>query len=512
MDQIVNVNEFQGLAKRALPKMYYDFYSGGAEDEHTLKENVEAFTRIMFRPRVLVDVSKIDTSTRILGYPISSPIMIAPTAMHMLAHPQGETQQLRVTLSCLFFFVNIQIVSFMASCTIEEVASSGNAVKFLQIYVYKQREVTAQMVKRAEKAGFKALVLTVDVPKLGRREADIKNKLISPKLKKFEGLFSTELRPSEGSGMEAVASRGLDASFSWKDIEWLRSITKLPIVVKGILTREDGEIATARAAAACNTIMIVSYMSSCTIEEVASSCNAVRFLQIYVFKKHEIAQMVIRAEKAGFKAIVLTNAPRIGKREADIKNKMISPQLKNFGGLFPTEVQPIKGSGLETLSSTALDSSFGWKDIEWLRSITKLPILIKGILTREDALKAVEAGVDGIVISNHGGRQLDYSPATITVLEEVVHVVRGRIPVLFDGGVRRGTDVFKALALGAQAVLIGRPLAYALAAKGEDGVKQGIEMLKNEFELTMALSGSPTIGDITRNHVKAEAERLHSML
>nr|VDC72628.1 unnamed protein product [Brassica rapa] len=367
MDQIVNVNEFQGLAKRALPKMYYDFYSGGAEDEHTLKENVEAFTRIMFRPRVLVDVSKIDTSTRILGYPISSPIMIAPTAMHMLAHPQGETQQLRVTLSCLFFFVNIQIVSFMASCTIEEVASSGNAVKFLQIYVYKQREVTAQMVKRAEKAGFKALVLTVDVPKLGRREADIKNKLISPKLKKFEGLFSTELRPSEGSGMEAVASRGLDASFSWKDIEWLRSITKLPI-------------------------------------------------------------------------------------------------------------------------------------------------LIKGILTREDALKAVEAGVDGIVISNHGGRQLDYSPATITVLEEVVHVVRGRIPVLFDGGVRRGTDVFKALALGAQAVLIGRPLAYALAAKGEDGVKQGIEMLKNEFELTMALSGSPTIGDITRNHVKAEAERLHSML
>ncbi|KAL0817019.1 hypothetical protein Bca101_073463 [Brassica carinata] len=707
--KIVNVNEFQELAKQALPKIYYDFYSGGAEDQHTLKENVEAFTRIMFRPRVLVDVSKIDTSTRILGYPISSPIMIAPAAMHMLAHPEGETAAAKAAAACN----TIMIVSFMASCTIEEVASSCNTVKFLQIYVYKQREVTAQMVKRAEKAGFKAIVLTVDVPKLGRREADIKNKLISPKLKNFEGLFSTELRPSEGSGMEAVASRGLDASFSWKDIEWLRSITKLQILVKGILTREDalkaveagvdgivvsnhgarqldyspatitvleevvhvvgrripvlleggirrgtdvfkalalgakavligrpvvyglvakddlvgdllpeqnpwgwigrpvvyelaakgedrmdqivnvnefqemakralpkmyydyfnggaedehtvkenveafhrimfrprvlvdvskidmstsvlgypisapimiapvallklahpeGEIATARAAAACNTIMIVSYMSSCTIEEVASSCNAVRFLQIYVFKKHEIAQMVIRAEKAGFKAIVLTNAPRIGKREADIKNKMISPQLKNFGSLFPTEVQPIKGSGLETLSSTALDSSFGWKDIDWLRSITKLPILIKGILTREDALKAVEAGVDGIVVSNHGGRQLDYSPATITVLEEVVHVVRGRIPVLFDGGVRRGSDVFKALALGAQAVIIGRPLAYALAAKGEDGVKQGIEMLKNEFELTMALSGCPTIGDITRNHVKTEAERLHSML
>ncbi|WZY95575.1 hypothetical protein YC2023_067904 [Brassica napus] len=363
MDQIVNVNEFQGLVKQALSKMYYDFYGEGAEDQHTFEENLEAFTRITFRPRVLVDVSKIDTSTRILGYPISSPIMIAPTAMHMLAHPQGETATAKAAAACN----TIMIVSFMASCTIEDVASSCNAVRFLQIYVYKQREVTAQMVKRAEKAGFKAIVLTVDVPKLGRREADIKNKLISPKLKNFEGLFSTELRPSEGSGMEAVASRGLDASFSWKDIEWLRSITKLPI-------------------------------------------------------------------------------------------------------------------------------------------------LVKGILTREDALKAVEAGVDGIVVSNHGGRQLDYSPATITVLEEVVHVVRGRIPVLFDGGVRRGTDVFKALALGAQAVLIGRPLAYALAAKGEDGVKQGIEMLKNEFELTMALSGCPTIGDITRNHVKAEAERLHSML
>nr|VDD46480.1 unnamed protein product [Brassica oleracea] len=365
MDQIVNVNEFQELAKQALPKMYYDFYSGGAEDQHTLKENVEAFTRIMFRPRVLVDVSKIDTSTRILGYPISSPIMIAPTAMHMLAHPEGETATAKAAAACN----TIMIVSFMASCTIEEVASSCNAVKFLQIYVYKQREVTAQMVKRAEKAGFKAIVLTVDVPKLGRREADIKNKLISPKLKNFEGLFSTELRPSEGSGMEAVASRGLDASFSWKDIEWLRSITNYQYWSKGY-----------------------------------SHVKTVRFI-------------------------------------------------------------------------------------------------------------AVEAGVDGIVVSNHGARQLDYSAATITVLEEVVHVVGRRIPVLLDGGIRRGTDVFKALALGAKAVLIGRPVVYGLAAKGEDGVKKKvIDMLKNEFELTMALSGCPTIHDITRNHVRTEDERLHSML
>ncbi|KAG5405756.1 hypothetical protein IGI04_011875 [Brassica rapa subsp. trilocularis] len=361
MDQIVNVNEFQELARQALPKMYYDYYSGAAEDKHTLKENVEAFSRIMFRPRVLVDVSKIDMSTRILGYPISAPIMIAPTGNHMLAHPQGET-------------------------------------------------------------------------------------------------------------------------------------------------------VTAKAAAACNTIMIVSCMSSCTLEEVASSCNAVRFLQIYVFERRDVtAQVVKRAEKAGYKAIVLTvDVPKLGRREADIQNKMIPPKLRNFEGL--TEVQPSEGSGVEAFASRALDASLNWKDIEWLRSITKLPILIKGILTPEDALKAVEAGVDGIVVSNHGGRQLDYSPATITVLEEVVHVVKGRIPVLLDGGVRRGTDVFKALALGAQAVLIGRPIVYGLAAKGEDGVKKVIEMLKNEFELTMALSGCPTIGDITRNHVRTEDERLKSNL
>ncbi|CAA7024640.1 unnamed protein product [Microthlaspi erraticum] len=363
MDQIVNVNEFQELAKQALPKMYYDFYRGGAEDQHTLKENVEAFRRIMFRPRVLVDVSKIDTSTRILGYPISAPIMIAPTAYHMLAHPEGEKATAKAAAACN----TIMIVSYMASCTFEEVASSCNAVRFLQLYVYKRRDVTAQVVKRAEKAGFKAIVLTVDVPKLGRREADIKNKMIAPQLRNFEGLFETEVRPSEGSGLEAFASRAFDASLNWKDIEWLRSITKLPI-------------------------------------------------------------------------------------------------------------------------------------------------LVKGILTREDALKAVEAGVEGIVVSNHGARQLDYSPATITVLEEVVHAVRGRIPVLFDGGVRRGTDVFKALALGAQAVLVGRPIVYGLAAKGEDGVRKVIDMLKNEFEITMALSGCPTINDITRNHVKTEDERLRSML
>ncbi|OMO66086.1 FMN-dependent dehydrogenase [Corchorus olitorius] len=358
----VNVNEFEKLARQALPKMFYDHYRGGAEDQHTLKENVEAFQRIMIRPRIL-DVSRIDLSTTVLGYKISAPIMIAPTARHKLAHPQGE-------------------------------------------------------------------------------------------------------------------------------------------------------VATARAAASCNTIMVLSYMSTCTIEEVASSCNAVLFFQIYMYKRRDItAKLVQRAETCGYKAIVLTvDTPRLGRREADIKNKMIAPQLKNFEGLISTEVSSDDGSNVEAFVRNSFDASLSWKDIGWLRSITKLPLLIKGVVTHEDALKAIEVGVDGIIVSNHGGRQLDYAPATISVLEEVVDAVKGKVPVLFDGGIRRGTDVFKALALGAQAVLIGRPAVYGLAAKGEDGVKRVIEMLKDELENTMAFSGCPTLKDISRNHVRTQHDILHSML
>ncbi|KAL9274264.1 Peroxisomal (S)-2-hydroxyacid oxidase GLO4-like protein [Drosera capensis] len=359
----VNVNEYQELARKVLPKMYYDFYTSGAEDQYTLRHNVEAFSRITIRPRVLIDVSRINMSTTLLGHKLSAPILIAPTAMHKLAHP-------------------------------------------------------------------------------------------------------------------------------------------------------DGEIATSKAAAACETIMVLSFMSTCTIEEVASCCNGVRFLQLYVFKKREVsASLVQRAERSGYKAIVLTvDTPRLGRREADIKNKMISPQLKNFDGLVSTEVSTEEGSGIEALALRAFDSSLCWKDIGWLRSITKLPILIKGVLTGEDAWKAVEVGVDGIIVSNHGARQLDFAPATISVLEEVVSAVGGKIPVLLDGGIRRGTDIFKALALGAKAVLVGRPVIYGLAVNGEHGSKRVVNMLKDELELAMALAGCPSIKDITRNCVRTKPERSFSML
>ncbi|MQM23502.1 hypothetical protein Taro_056567 [Colocasia esculenta] len=152
------------------------------------------------------------------------------------------------------------------------------------------------------------------------------------------------------------------------------------------------------------------------------------------------------------------------------------------------------------------------QEIAWLRSFTSLPILIKGVLTAEDARKAVEVGLDGVIVSNHGARQLDYAPVAISVLEEVVKAVAGAVPVLFDGGIRRGTDIFKALSLGAKAVMVGRPVVYGLAAKGEYGVRRVVQMLKDELELTMALAGCPSVNDISRNHVSTPHDRLRSFM
>ncbi|KAH9625260.1 hypothetical protein KSS87_022170 [Heliosperma pusillum] len=368
----VNVNEFQELARRVLPKMYYDFFAGAAEDEHTLRENVKAYSRIIIRPRILIDVSQIDLSTSILGYNISSPIMIAPTSYHKLAHTQGEI----ATAKAAAAHKTIMVLSFSSTSSLEEVSSCCDAV----------RKLSAWLIQRAERSGYKAIVLTVDTPRLGRREADIKNKMIAPQLKNLEGFMSTEIVTDKGSGPEAFANSTFDSSLSWKII-------------------------------------------------------------------------------------------------------LASPVI-------------------EAITKFTID----FQDIDWLRSVTKLPILVKGILTHEDATKAVEMGVDGIIVSNHGARQLNYAPATISVLEEVVYAVGGKIPVLFDGGVRRGTDVFKALALGAQAVLVGRPIIFGLAAKGENGVKSVLGMLTDELELTMALAGCSSIKDITRAHVTTERGKLRSLL
>ncbi|MCD9559340.1 Lactoylglutathione lyase [Datura stramonium] len=355
MESVTNVMEYEILAKEKLPKMIYDYYASGAEDQWTLQENRNAFSRILFRPRILVDVSNIDTTTSVLGFKVSMPIMVAPTAMQKMAHPEGEYATARATSAA----GTIMTLSSWGTSSVEEVASTGPGIRFFQLYVYKDRNVVLQLVKRAERAGFKAIALTVDTPRLGRREADIKNRFVLP--------------------------------------------------------------------------------------------------------------------------------PHL--------------TLKNFEGLDLGKIDKTDDSGLASYVAGQVDRSLSWKDVKWLQTITYLPILLKGVLTSEDARQAVEAGAAGIIVSNHGARQLDYAPATVMALEEVVKAVHGRIPVFLDGGIRRGTDVFKALALGASGVFIGRPVVFSLAVDGEAGVRKVLQMLHDEFELTMALSGCRSIKEITRNHI-----------
>ncbi|CAA0395702.1 unnamed protein product [Arabidopsis thaliana] len=361
--EITNVMEYEKIAKEKLPKMVYDYYASGAEDQWSLQENRNAFSRILFRPRILIDVSKIDVTTTVLGFNISMPIMIAPTAMQKMAHPDGELATARATSAA----GTIMTLSSWATCSVEEVASTGPGIRFFQLYVYKDRNVVIQLVKQAEEAGFKAIALTVDTPRLGRRESDIKNRFALP--------------------------RGLT--------------------------------------------------------------------------------------------------------------------LKNFEGLDLGKIDKTNDSGLASYVAGQVDQSLSWKDIKWLQSITSLPILVKGVITAEDARIAVEYGAAGIIVSNHGARQLDYVPATIVALEEVVKAVEGRIPVFLDGGVRRGTDVFKALALGASGVFVGRPSLFSLAADGEAGVRKMLQMLRDEFELTMALSGCRSLREISRTHIKTDWDTPH---
>ncbi|KAL6651406.1 hypothetical protein ACP70R_010331 [Stipagrostis hirtigluma subsp. patula] len=343
---ITNVCNYKELAKQKLPRMVYDYYASGAEDQWTLRENREAFSRIQFRPRVLVDVSHVDMSTSVLGYNISMPIMIAPTALHKMAHPEGELASART-------------LSSWSSYSIEDVNSTGPGIRFFQLSVYKDRNLVQQLIRRAEKAGYKAIVLTVDASLLGRREADVKNRFTLPQnvvLKSFEGLDLGNMDKMNGSALAAY------------------------------------------------------YVAS------------------------------------------------------------------------------------------QVDRSLSGKDMKWLQTITSLPILVKGILTAEDTRIAIEYGAAGIIVSNHGGRQLDYAPATISCLEEVVREAKGRVPVFLDGGIRRGTDVFKALALGASGVFVNR----SAAVDGEAGVRNALQMLRDELEVAMSLSGCTSLKEITRGHVSTE--------
>ncbi|KAG1681126.1 hypothetical protein FOA52_015568 [Chlamydomonas sp. UWO 241] len=402
----VNLDETEDLARRVLPKMVVDYYAGGAETQFSLRENRDAFERIKLMPRILRNVSSVDTSTRLLGMDLSFPVIVAPMAMQGMAHEGREMAAARAAADAGIPYT----LSTMATSSQEEVASAAppGANLWFQLYVIRNRDVVAAWVRAAEVLGFKALVVTVDAPRLGKREDDERNRFSLPP--------NVEL----------------------KILERLRE--------------------TQRAAAAPPTPLA-------SLAQPPLAPSSPRWG---------------RPAPAGPAASPFANAGRGGNpRElADARDNA-------------------EGSGLLKLFACEVDDSLTWDLVPWLRSITKLPILVKGLLSPHDATLALQAGVDGIIVSNHGGRQLDYSPSALEALPAIVAVVRGRVPIIVDGGFRRGTDVLKAIALGASAVMLGRPVMYGLALGGEAGVARVLRLLRDEVATAMALAGCTSLRDVT---------------
>jgi isopentenyl diphosphate isomerase/L-lactate dehydrogenase-like FMN-dependent dehydrogenase len=364
INEAINLNEIERLAISKVPLSKLSYYISGANDEYSLRRNKEYFHKIHIIPRVFVDVSKANTRTKILGNPVTSPIFIAPTALHKILNPEGEVAVARAAQE----FGTIMTLSHLSSTPIEEVAkANGDGVRWFQLYVIKET-----IIKRAEKAGCTGLVITVDAPILGFRDRDIQIK------------------------------------FSFQD---------------GLK----------------NNNMIAS-----------------------------------------------------DKKELTGNEKKILDQGGNRSELFKFFVDN-------------MDSSTTWDIIKWVRSISKLPIILKGIHHPEDALLAEKHGVDAIIVSNHGARQLDTVPSGIEMLYPICKALKGsKMEIYVDGGFRRGTDVFKALAMGAKAVLIGRPALWGLAANGKDGVKRVLDLLNNELLVAMKLAGCSSVDQINESYIKVK--------
>lgn len=278
------------------------------------------------------------------------------------------------------------------------------------------------------------------------------------------------------------------------------------------MAHEDGELATARAAAQAGTLMVISTLSNTDVEDIAAASGGPLWFQLYIYKDRDATRdLIARVERTRCSAIVLTvDAPLLGPRERDVHNRFTLPEglsVKNLLGAGKGIVEKqAGGSGLASYVSSFLDPSISWKDVEWLQSVTRLPLLIKGIVRADDARRAVSMGVQGIVVSNHGGRQLDTSPATIDALPHVAEAVGDRAEVYVDGGVRRGVDVVKALARGARAVFVGRPILWGLAVDGERGVARVLELLRAELDNAMGLSGCSTIADVDASLLRPDSK------
>jgi 4-hydroxymandelate oxidase len=288
----------------------------------------------------------------------------------------------------------------------------------------------------------------------------------------------------------------------------------MPILVPPMgfhgLCHLDAEEATARATAHEGTIFCASTVSNRSMEAIARASQGPKWFQLYVYRDKGITRgLVERAVAAGYEALCLTvDTPVAGQRERDRRNALRMPghlELGNFPAAH-TEMHHQgggKGSSLAAYIHAQWDPGLTWRDVEWLRSISPLPVVVKGVLAPDDAVLSVECGAAAIIVSNHGGRQLDTVPAPISVLERCVEAVDGRAEVLLDGGVRRGTDVLKSLALGATAVLVGRPVLWGLTLDGADGVRAVLQHIRNELDLAMALAGCRTVGDVTRELILA---------
>ena len=347
----VCVADYERLAEATLEAGAFGYYAGGSGDELALGANVEAWRRLRLRPRVLVDVAEVSPATTVLGEPVSMPLLVAPTAIQRLAHPDGEPGMARAAAAA----GTVMCLSTLATATPADVAAAApGAPRWFQLYVFRDRGVTRALVEQAVEHGYGAIVLTVDAPRLGRRERD----------------FRTGFRVPAEIGVPSMAA--------------------LP---------------------------------------------------------------------------------------------------GGWAGATP----------LELLG--AIDPSLTWADLEELRGLAPLPLVLKGIQTAEDAALAVEHGADAIVVSNHGGRQLDSVAPTAELLPEIVDAAAGRIEVYVDGGIRRGSDVVKALALGARAALAGRAPLWGLAAAGEAGARRVLELLRDEIELALALCGCTSPAAVSAEHV-----------
>lgn len=349
---LLNLADYEARAREVLSEAAWAYYASAANDEITYRENRTAYERIKLHPRMLRDVTNRSLRVEILGQFLRAPLIVAPMAYNTLAHADGELGIARAAGQRGLLVTH----STLASYTMEQVAEAATGPLWYQLYAYREREVNLRLMQRAEQAGYKAVVVTVDTPMLGRRESEIRAGFHKRDTVRAVNLLSDDMRP-------------------------------------------------------------------------------------------------------------LFDAP------ADVD--------------LAQHLQTIPRANLT------------WYDLRWIRGGTRLPVLLKGILRADDALRALDYGVDGIVVSNHGGRQLDGVPATIEVLESITKAVNGRVPVIVDGGIRRGTDVVKALALGARAVMVGRPLLWGLAVNGEAGAGHVLDLLLAELELAMALCGAATISEIT---------------